>query len=84
MSSAASPVVSDRWVRAWCRGGFDVLVPTPRQAELRVPVEVIEMAIAAERENPAGVGTRSGASCAKLGWAPGERDGPRVAVRPGS
>jgi putative transposase len=64
----------DRWIRAWRRGGFDALVPAPRQAGLRVPVEVIEMAIALKRENPA----RTAAQVrrilrAQLGWAPGER-----------
>ncbi len=64
----------DRWIRAWRRGGFDALVPAPRQAGLRIPVEVIEMAVALKRENPA----RTAAQVrrilrAQLGWAPGER-----------
>jgi putative transposase len=42
----------DRWIRAWRTGGFDALVPSPRQASPRLPVEVIEMAIALKRENP--------------------------------
>ena len=42
----------DRWIRAWRRGGFDALVPSPRQSAPRLPVEVIEMAVALKRENP--------------------------------
>ena len=42
----------DRWIRAWRRGGFDALVPSPRQCAPRLPVEVVEMAVALKRENP--------------------------------
>ena len=42
----------DRWIRAWRRGGFDALVPSPRQTSPRLPVEVVEMAVALKRENP--------------------------------
>ena len=42
----------DRWIRAWRRGGFDALVPSPRQSAPRLPVEVVEMAVALKRENP--------------------------------
>lgn len=64
----------DRWIRAWRRGGFDALVPSPRQSSPRLPVEVIEMAVALKRENP----TRTGAQvrrilATQMGWAPGER-----------
>lgn len=64
----------DRWIRAWRRGGFDALVPDPRQSSPRLPVEVIEMAVALKRENPA----RTAAQVrrilrAQMGWAPGER-----------
>ena len=64
----------DRWIRAWRRGGFDALVPSPRQSTPRLPVEMIEMAVALKRENPA----RTGAQvrrilAAQMGWAPGER-----------
>ncbi len=64
----------DRWIRAWRRGGFDALVPSPRQSAPRLPVEVIEMAVALKRENPA----RTGAQVRRIlrtqmGWAPGER-----------
>ncbi|MDQ3989698.1 MAG: DDE-type integrase/transposase/recombinase [Actinomycetota bacterium] len=64
----------DRWIRAWRRGGFDALVPDPRQSAPRLPLEVIEMAVALKRENPA----RTAAQVrrilrAQMGWAPGER-----------
>lgn len=64
----------DRWIRAWRRGGFDALVPCPRQSSPRLPVEVIEMAVALKRENPA----RTAAQVrrilrAQMGWSPGER-----------
>ena len=34
----------DRWIRAWRRGGFDALMPSPRQSAPRLPVEVVELA----------------------------------------
>jgi putative transposase len=79
----------DRWIRAWRRGGFDALVPSPRQSAPRLPVEVVEMAVALKRENP----DRTGAQvrrilAAQMGWAPGERtlqrwfaDDPQIADR---
>ena len=42
----------DRWIRAWRRGGFDALVPSPRQCTPRTPAEVLELAVALRRENP--------------------------------
>lgn len=64
----------DRWIRAWRRGGFDALVPDPRQSTPRLPVELVEMAVALKRENPA----RTAAQVRRIlrtqmGWAPGER-----------
>jgi putative transposase len=81
----------DRWIRAWRGGGFDALMPSPRQSSPRLPVEVIEMAIALKRENPG----RSAAQVrrilrAQMGWAPGERtlqryfaDDPLITAEPG-
>jgi putative transposase len=64
----------DRWIRAWRRGGFDALVPDPRQSSPRLPVEVIEMAVALKRENPARTATQVRRILrAQMGWAPGER-----------
>src|SRR4029450_1533939 len=42
----------DGWIRAWRRGGFDALVPSPRQSAPRLPVEVVEMAGALQAEDP--------------------------------
>jgi len=64
----------DRWIRAWRRGGFDALVPSPRQTSPRLPVEVVEMAVALKRENPARTGAQVRRILAtQMGWAPGER-----------
>jgi len=64
----------DRWIRAWRRGGFDALVPDPRQSGPRLPVEVIEMAVALKRENPARTATQVRRILREqMGWAPGER-----------
>jgi putative transposase len=64
----------DRWIRAWRRGGFDALIPDPRQSSPRLPAEVIEMAVALKRENPARTATQVRRILrAQMGWAPGER-----------
>jgi putative transposase len=64
----------DRWIRDWRAGGFDALVPSPRQTHQRTPAEVMELAVALRRENPA----RTAAGIrrilrAQLGWSPDER-----------
>jgi putative transposase len=64
----------DRWIRAWRRGGFDALVPVPRQSSPRTPAEIVELALALKKENR----ERTAAQVrrilrAQLGWAPGER-----------
>ncbi|WP_370946412.1 DDE-type integrase/transposase/recombinase [Amycolatopsis sp. cg5] len=64
----------DRWIRDWREGGFDALVPNPRQPSARTPVEVMELAVALRRENP----DRTAAGIrrilrAQLGWSPDER-----------
>jgi putative transposase len=43
----------DRWIRAWRAGGFDALMPPARQVTLRTPAEVLGLAAALKRENPA-------------------------------
>src|SRR6478735_7696769 len=78
----------DRWIRAWRRGGFDALVPDPRQSTPRLPVEVIEMAVGLKRENPARTATQVRRILrAQMGWSPGERtlqrhfaDDPQIAA----
>ena len=64
----------DRWIRMWRRGGFDELVPCPRQSSPRIPAEIMELALGLKRENP----ERTAAQVRRilrtqLGWAPGER-----------
>jgi putative transposase len=63
----------DRWIRDWRNGGFDALVPSPRQASQRTPAEVLDLAVALKKENP----QRTAAGVrrilrAQLGWSPDE------------
>jgi putative transposase len=74
----------DRWIQQWRQGGFDALVPSPRQSQPRTPPEVMELAVALKKENPA----RSAAQVqrilrAQAGWAPDERTLQRMFVRTG-
>jgi putative transposase len=74
----------DRWIAAWRQGGFDALVPSPRQSQPRTPPEVIELAAALKKENPA----RTAAQVqrilrAQAGWAPDERTLQRMFIRTG-
>jgi putative transposase len=64
----------DRWIRDWRAGGFDALVPNPRQSTPRTPAEVMELAVALRRENP----DRTAAGIrrilrSQLSWSPDER-----------
>jgi putative transposase len=64
----------DRWIAARRGGGFDALVPAPRQSVPRTDPQVVELAVGLKKENPA----RTAAQVrrvlqAKLGWAPSER-----------
>ena len=63
----------DRWILKYREGGFDALVPSPRQSQPRTPQEVLDLARALKKENP----SRSAAQVrrilhAQLGWAPDE------------
>lgn len=74
----------DRWISEWRRGGFDALVPNPRQSQPRTPPEVFELAAALKKENP----SRSAAQIRRIlsaqhGWAPDERTIQRMFVRTG-
>ena len=40
----------DRWIADWRSGGFDALVPNPRQSQPRTPAEVLELAAALKKE----------------------------------
>jgi putative transposase len=72
----------DRWITAWRRGGFDALLPAPRQVTARTPAEVLDTAAALKRENPA----RTAAQVVRilrthLGWAPSESTVQRLFAR---
>src|SRR5256884_6372390 len=72
----------DRWISAWRRGGFDALLPSPRQVAARTPVEVLGMATAWKRENPG----RPAAQVVRilrtnLGWTPSESTVQRLFTR---
>jgi putative transposase len=74
----------DRWVLDWRKGGFDALVPSPRQSYPRTPPEVFELASALKKENP----ERTAAQIKRImevqhGWAPDERTLQRMFVRTG-
>ena len=74
----------DRWIADWRRGGFDALVPSPRQSLPRTPAEVFEVASALKKENPA----RTAAQIRRIllaqhGWAPDERTLQRMFHRTG-
>ncbi|MGH3816054.1 MAG: DDE-type integrase/transposase/recombinase [Pseudonocardiaceae bacterium] len=43
----------DRWIRRYRAGGFDALTPSIRQPGTRIDTEVLELAVALKRENPA-------------------------------
>jgi putative transposase len=63
----------DRWIREWRTGGFDALVPSPRQTSQRTPAEVLDLAVALKKENA----ERTAAGVrrilrAQLGWSPDE------------
>ena len=64
----------DRWRLAYQAGGFDALVPSPRQPGPRTPAEVLELAAALKRENP----DRTARQVQRIlragsGWAPSDR-----------
>jgi putative transposase len=74
----------DRWIKEWRAGGFDALVPSPRQCAPRTSAEVLEVAEALKRENPA----RTAAQVRRIlkvqsGWAPDERTLQRHFARQG-
>jgi len=74
----------DVWIRRWRQGGFDALVPSPRQCQPRTPPEVMELAAALKKENPA----RTAAQVqrilkAQAGWAPDETTIRRMFTRTG-
>ena len=74
----------DRWIAEWQRGGFDALVPSPRQSSPRTPTAVLDLAAALKKENPG----RTAAQIRRIlaaqhGWAPDERTLQRMFARTG-
>ncbi|MGH3433957.1 MAG: DDE-type integrase/transposase/recombinase [Thermocrispum sp.] len=64
----------DRWIRAWRAGGFDALIPAPRQVAPRTDATVLELAVGLKKENPARTATQVARILrAQLGWSPSER-----------
>ncbi|MHB1928135.1 MAG: helix-turn-helix domain-containing protein [Acidimicrobiales bacterium] len=62
------------WIRAWRAGGFEALKPKPRALSPKVPDDVLHLAEALKREDPACTAAHV---CELLtvscGWAPNER-----------
>jgi putative transposase len=64
----------NRWKRDYLAGGFDALVPSPRQASPRTPGEVLALAAALKRENPERTAVQVQRILrAQSGWAPSDR-----------
>jgi putative transposase len=64
----------DRWITARRAGGFDALVPAPRQSTPRTDQQVVDLAVGLKTENPARTGAQvRRVLIAQLGWAPSER-----------
>jgi putative transposase len=64
----------DRWCAARRSGGFDALVPAPRQSLPRTDPQVVELAVGLKKENPARTAAQvRRVLAAQLGWAPSER-----------
>lgn len=73
-TAAVSVQSLGRWRRAYEQGGFDALLPCPRQVAPRTPPEVLALAEALKREKPG----RTAAQVRRIlqiasGWAPSER-----------
>lgn len=72
----------DRWIRAWRSGGFDALLPPPRQVSARTRADVLELAAALKREQPRRTAAQVATIVAThLGWAPSQRTIQRLFVR---
>ncbi len=64
----------DRWITARRAGGFDALVPAPRQCTPRTDPQVVDLAVGLKKENPARTAAQvRRVLAAQLGWAPSER-----------
>ncbi len=64
----------DRWIAARRSGGFDALVPAPRQCSPRTDAQVVDLAVGLKKENPARTAAQvRRVLIAQLGWSPSER-----------
>ena len=64
----------DRWVVARRDGGFEALVPEPRQCAPRTDADGVELAVGLKLENPARTASQvRRILIARLGWAPSDR-----------
>ena len=64
----------DRWIAARRAGGFDALVPAPRQCLPRTDAQVVDLAVGLKKENPARTAAQvRRVLIAQVGWAPSER-----------
>ena len=64
----------DRWITARRAGGFDALVPAPRQCTPRTDTQVVDLAVGLKKENPARTAAQvRRVLIAQLGWGPSER-----------
>ncbi len=64
----------DRWIRAYRKGGFNALHPSPRRVEPRTPEKLLSLACELRKEDP----FRTAAHIAQIirtenGWSPHER-----------
>jgi transposase InsO family protein len=74
----------DRWIRHYRTGGFQALVPQPPNVSPRTDAQVLELAAALKKENPARTATQvTRILRAQTGWSPSERTLQRYFARLG-
>src|SRR5207237_10733419 len=74
----------DRWIKAWCAGGFDALMPAVRDGVPTTPRDLLELAADLKREVPARTGAQTAAIIAEAkGTAPSARTIQPHLPRPG-
>jgi len=71
----------DRWIRAWRAGGFDALVPSPRQSSPGCRWRSSRLRSRSNGKTPSALPRRCGASCAPR-WAGHRASGPCNATSP--
>jgi len=64
----------DEWIRTWRAGGFEALKPKARALSSKVPDDVLHLAEALKREDPARTAAQVCVLVAgSIGWSPNER-----------